>query len=111
LYDTGDGDVTGAARWGPAEAAWRAQGYVLEDIEGLRAEEMELVALAGVVPCLFLSPLATSAQRERAVARALLGASRPRALTEAAPAAAAHDHTFADVEPKYCHWRRWESWR
>lgn len=57
---------------GVVEQVWRALEYVLEEVEGLRAEEMELVALRGVVPCLFLSPLATSAQRERQIAHALV---------------------------------------
>jgi hypothetical protein len=57
---------------GVVEQVWRALEYCLEEVEGLRPGEAELVWLPGLTPCLFLSPRAANHQREAAVAHALV---------------------------------------
>jgi hypothetical protein len=57
---------------GAVEQVWRALEYCLEDVEGLRPGEVELLWLPGLTPCLFLSPRASGPQRESAVAHALV---------------------------------------
>jgi hypothetical protein len=57
---------------GVVEQVWRALEYCMEEVEGLRPGEAELVWLPGLTPCLFLSPCAENHQREAAVAHALV---------------------------------------
>ena len=115
MYDKPESEVTGGARWGPEETAWRAEGGLVV---------FAAVDRAGVVHARGLPPVALLPARFAGlpvVREALLGAFvcdlrverdlAARALLDGGAAPAAGDRAFKDVESRFRHWRRWESWR
>ena len=106
MYDKDRPEVAEGARWGPEEAAWRAAGHLVTWGVGERAV---LVRLPGYAP---VALVPGQFRHGEPVARdAIFGVLRGRMLADAARAALAHDHAFKDVETRFRHWRRWESWK
>jgi hypothetical protein len=108
LYDKPEAEDMEGARWGPAEAAWRARGHVVGEVSSL-LNAWVLWAGEALPPALLPpSRVRPGDPAREAVFRAAWDHYERREMGHIRVPDPG-DRTFADVEPKYRHWKRHHS--